>query len=293
MTTPRVSVILPCRNSAATIAGQLGALARQSWDEPWELVVADNGSTDDTRPIVESYRERIPSLRVVDALERSGVGYTCNVGMRKAEAEALVICNDDDEVGDGWLAAMGTALGQHDLVAGRLEHDKLNDGWAVALRGRPQTDELPRWSFGTHLPFAFGCTIGVRRQLHEAIGGFDEDVRPAGEDIDYCWRAQYAGATIYLERRAVTHYRARSELRGIYRQASNYGFADVILYKKHRRLGLPEVHNPLRRGLRAWARTATMLLVATNKRRLAAFLWQFGWRVGMLRAAVERRVLLL
>ena len=290
---PRVSVVLPCRNSAATIARQLDALAHQEWDEPWELVVADNGSTDETRSIVQRYLGKIPDLRIVDALEHAGVSHACNVGIREAHADAIVICNDDDEVAEGWLAAMGDALERHDLVAGRLDHDKLNDASAAELRGRPQTDELPRWSVGTHLPFAFGCTLGVRRSLHEAIGGFDEELRPAGEDIDYCWRAQYAGATIYFERRAVTHYRARSGLGATYRQARNYGVADVLLYAKHRRLGLPEVANPVRRGLRAWAHTATMLLTATNRARLAVFLWHFGWRAGTLKAAVRHRVMLL
>jgi glycosyltransferase involved in cell wall biosynthesis len=51
----KLSVIIPCLNGAATIATQLAALARQQWDQPWEIVVADNGSTDESAGIVERY----------------------------------------------------------------------------------------------------------------------------------------------------------------------------------------------------------------------------------------------
>jgi glycosyltransferase involved in cell wall biosynthesis len=52
----RLSVVIPCLNAAATIGVQLEALAGQSWEGEWEVVVADNGSTDGSQAIVESYR---------------------------------------------------------------------------------------------------------------------------------------------------------------------------------------------------------------------------------------------
>lgn len=63
----KLSVILPCFNGAKTIALQLEALAHQCWSEPWELVVVNNGSTDDSMQIVQSYRNLLPNLRIVDA----------------------------------------------------------------------------------------------------------------------------------------------------------------------------------------------------------------------------------
>jgi GT2 family glycosyltransferase len=290
---PAISVLLPCRNGAATIGAQLEALARQETTGPWELVVADNGSSDETLAIVERYRDRFEALRVVYASERAGVGHACNVAARHAEGEALAICNDDDVMSDGWLAAMGNALADHDLVAGRLEHERLNETWALEVRGRPQQDALPRWSFGTHLPFSFACALGVRRDLHEAIGGFDEAMVPAGEDIDYCWRAQYEGAELRFAPDAVMHYRVRATLGELYRQSRNYGLADVLVYKKHRALGLPAVPHRLRRGVRGWLGVGKRLLGASSKVGRGLLVWQLGRQVGLAQASARHRVLLL
>ena len=122
----KLSVIIPCYNGAKTIAVQLEALAFQQWSEPWEVIIADNGSTDDSIAIVERYRHRLPHLRIVDASARKGQPYALNVGAQAASGEALVFCDADDEVGPGWLAAMGEALSKYDFVACRFETKKLN-----------------------------------------------------------------------------------------------------------------------------------------------------------------------
>jgi GT2 family glycosyltransferase len=292
-TGPKLSVILPSRNGADTLPVQLEALARQTWDEPWELVVSDNGSTDETHEVVDRFRGRIPGLRIVDSSARKGLPYACNVAVREARAPALAFCNDDDEVAAGWLSAMGRALAGHELVAGRLEHDKLNEEWTVTVRGRPQENGLERWSLGSHLPFGFGCSLGIHRALHDAIDGFDEEMFPSGEDVDYCWRAQYEGAKLWFAPDAVTHYRLRADWSSIYRQGRNYGIGDVLLYRKHRHLGLPEISHRGRRAARAWLGIGKHLTLASSRVHRGLALWNLGWRIGMLRASLRYRVLLL
>jgi glycosyltransferase involved in cell wall biosynthesis len=289
---PSISVVLPCRNSAATIGQQLAALALQTWDRPWELIVVDNGSTDETRSIVESFREQIADFRLVDAVDKTGSPYAYNAGIREARSELLAICNDDDEVDEGWLGAMARALGEAELVTGRLEHDRLNEPWTVSVRGRPQENGLLHWSFGTHLPFAACATLGVRRSLHERIGGFDEAMVPAGEDMDYCWRAQYAGANLRFVADAVTHYRFRHGARDLYRQGRNYGIGNVLVYRKHRPLGLPPVPNPGRTGARAWLGILKQGLLFPSRIHRGRFLWHLGWRSGMLQGSLRHRVAL-
>jgi GT2 family glycosyltransferase len=289
---PALSVVLPSRDGAATIGRQLAALARQTWDRPWELVVVDNGSRDETRAIVERFRESVPELQLVDAVEKAGVPYACNVGIRRARSELLAICNDDDEVDEGWVGAMARALADTELVIGRLDHDRLNEAWAVAVRGRPQQDGLLYWSFGTHLPFGACAALAMRRSLHERIGGFDEAMVPAGEDMDFCWRAQYAGAEIQFVPEALTHYRFRSSARDFYRQGRNYGIGNVLVYRKHRPLGLPPVSRPVRTGARAWLGILKQGMLFPSRVHRARFLWHLGWRTGMLRGSLRYRVAL-
>jgi GT2 family glycosyltransferase len=290
---PSISVLLPCRNGEATIGRQLEALARQETKGAWELILSDNGSSDGTLAVVESYRERFDALRVVDSSDSPGISHACNVAAAQAEGAAFLLCNDDDEVAPGWLDAMARALGEHDLVACKLDHETLNEAWILDVRGRPQEDGLPRWSFGTHLPFAFACSLGIRRELHEQVGGFDERMKPAAEDVDYCWRAQYAGAEIRFVPDAVVHYRGRAALSGLYRQARNYGIGDVLLYKKHRPLGLPELPHRVRNGMRGWLGVGWRALDVSSKAGRGLLLWRLGRQVGLLEGSARNRVLLL
>lgn len=287
----RLSVVLPTLDGAETIGGQLEALAGQSWDGGWELVVADNGSTDPTLEIVERYRSRLPSIVIVDASGRRGMAHAINAGVGAATGEAVLFVNDDDIVAEGWLQAMGAALRTHDLVAGALEYDRLNEPWAVEVRGRPQSEELLSLEIGD-LPFAFAATIGVSRRLHEAVGGFDAALEPAGEDVDYSWRLQRAGSEIHFVPDAVTHYRLRGGLRDVFAQARRYGEGLVLVYRKHRRHGVTRP-NPWRRGVRGWLGVARSLLRARSKAGFALFLWNLGWRTGMLAGSLKHRVLFL
>src|SRR5215468_11366155 len=130
----KLSVIIPCYNGVGTIATQLEALAKQDWSEPWEVIVSDNGSTDDSVAIVEKYRSKLPHLRVVDASAKRGAPYAINVGARAATGDAIAVCDADDEIAPGWVAAIGEALSRHEFVASRFEFRKLNEPWALEAR---------------------------------------------------------------------------------------------------------------------------------------------------------------
>ena len=73
-----VSVVIPAHNAAGTIRAQLDAVLGQQWTGTWEVIVVDNRSTDNTLAIVEECAQRDPRLRIVQALERKGIGYTRN-----------------------------------------------------------------------------------------------------------------------------------------------------------------------------------------------------------------------
>jgi len=284
----QLSVVIACYNAARTIGGQLESLARQEWSEPWEVIVADNGSTDGSAAIAEQYRSRLPSLRVVDASARRGQAYARNVGAKAARGVALAFCDADDEVAPGWLAAMGAALVRYEFVACRLDVDKLNPPWARAMHPCPQSYELPPIWYFPYLPHAGGGSLGVRRELHDRIGGFAEDL-PVLEDTDYCFRIQMAGVPCHFVPEAVVHYRYRHTLTKIFSQARRWAAGNVLLYKRYRPPGTKEAWR-WKSFLQDWAHLMRTVRDINGRSSLATWVWQLGWQVGRVTAGIRHRI---
>jgi glycosyltransferase involved in cell wall biosynthesis len=192
MKTVKHSVIIPCRDAEGTLPEQLEALSTQTLDAPWEVIVADNGSTDRLDRVVAPFRKHL-NLRLIDASGRPGAGYARNQGVRAARGEQLSFADADDVVGGGWLAAISRALDAHPFVASRHEVARLNAPEVLESRQSGQLQGLQHYSYPPFLPHSGGCGLGVQRWLHERIGGFDPEFLHL-EDTDYCWRAQLAGA---------------------------------------------------------------------------------------------------
>jgi GT2 family glycosyltransferase len=278
-----LSVVIPCLDAAEVLAGQLEALRAQQWRGSWDVIVADNGSTDDTRTVAEKFRP-VLDIRVVDASDRAGRQHACNVGAR-AGGRAVVFVDADDEVAPGYIAAMGEALAQHAIVAARIDHVTLNDGWVVDGRSGAQTNALQN-HLG-FLPFGSGGTLGVRADVFEAVGGFASDMHYA-EDIDFCWRAQLAGYDIGFVPDAVLRYRYRTRLRSMFTQHRKFGRASALLYRTYRDRGMPRFGT--QSMLREWRQVATGLLLVRGRGDAARWARRMGRDVGRLQGSARFRV---
>ena len=287
MTPVRLTVILSSYNGASTIARQLDRLSEQQWSEPWEIVVSDNGSTDGTHAVLAEFARRLPHMRVVDSSDARGLSHALNVGVRAARGDHLLFCDEDDEVGPGWVAAMGDALGRHAFVAGRLDHERLNEPWTIGVRGQPQSEGL--LEYAGYFPFAFSANMGVRRSAHDGIGGFDEALFTA-QDMDYCWRLQAAGIELTFVPAAVVHYRHRGSMGELFRQARQYAKGNVELRRKHYPLGLPRERSPLLQEGRRWLGLVRQGILIRNRSTLGKWCWDLGWRLGHVGALSRRSV---
>ncbi|QKT02677.1 glycosyltransferase [Ectothiorhodospiraceae bacterium 2226] len=285
----RISVIIPCLNAADTIGVQLEALARQTWAGWWELIAVDNGSHDGTAERVarEARRLGLSRCRVVTAATRRGAAHARNAGSRWAQGNVLAFVDADDEMGPGWLEAVASALQTQEIVASRLEYTRLNDRRSMAMRGKPQEQGLQHFSRPRFLPHAAGAGLAVRRELHERLGGFDEDL-PLLEDTDYCWRAQLAGATLGYAPDAVMHYRLRADVRGACRQARQWAQYNVELYRRYRDRGMGTM--PWRKGLREWWRLVRRSPEVLDPELRGRWLWNVNWAWGRLWGSLRRRI---
>jgi glycosyltransferase involved in cell wall biosynthesis len=228
--------VIPVRNGAATLAAQLAALASATKPEiAFDVIVADNGSTDGTARLAQSFAAQLP-LKVIDARAATGPGAVRNVGVRASNSEWLLFCDADDEVDHEWLVEMVAALAAgHEIVGGPISYTRLNGPHIMQWRGARVAGV--EQALGFHR-FAHSSNLGVTRELFDKLGGFDDWVRPAAEDIDFSWRAQLAGHTLHEAGSAVVHYRLRQSLRDLWNQAVGYGRSEVLLFVRYREYGL-------------------------------------------------------
>lgn len=288
---PRLSVIIPCFNSEATLGAQLSALAAQSSAYSWEVIVADNGSRDSTAALATSFKDRLPALRVIDASAKRGAAHARNAGAQVAHGTALLFCDADDEMASGYLEAMGRALEGHDFIACRYDFTKLNDSWLVRARGGlGQGQGLAGGYCHPTLPYAGAGGLGIAKSVHVAVGGFDMTLKAAAgqEDTDYCIRVQLAGTPLVFVPDAVMHVRFRDTVAGVFNQA--WAWAESGAYVQ-RRYASPAAPPSVSRTAYDLARhLAWKLLRVRTRGDLAQWIWLAGWCGGLMtaRRALER-----
>jgi glycosyltransferase involved in cell wall biosynthesis len=288
---PALSIILCVRNGASTVRGQLRALAAQEWDEPWDVVVVDNGSTDDTLDVIEHFAASNPRFRVVRATEKHGLSYARNVGVANTDAAAVAFVDDDDIVTFGWVAAMGGALREHPIVACRFDWSQrhVEADQRTLAGGAFQRDGIEE-VFG--YPVVAGVS-GWQRWLWQDLGGNDETLTFTGEDFDMAIRAHINyGIAPYFEPDAIYRITRRAGFRSNFRQARRYGRASTVLYMRYGR-GRTDRRAELRRSLKSWLWLATH--VFTLRRPDGAIVWArlAGTRCGRLEQSIRSRTLWL
>ena len=223
-----VSVVIAAFDGERFLATQLEALSSQQLSGGFEVIVADNGSTDSTVEIARSFIPRL-DVSVIDASTIRGQAFARNVGAGCARGESLVFLDQDDMVAPGYLEAMAQALDQAPLVAAKMEIGELNPGWISQAREIVQTVQLPE----DPVPWGYGCSLGVRKQVFLDAGGFDTSLPYASEDVDLCIRLHDRGINIRFVDDAVLHYRFPDTFTALFRQGRRYGAAGVAVQRKH------------------------------------------------------------
>jgi len=285
-----LSVIIPCLNAEPTLAVQLEALAGQQWSEPWELIIADNGSTDNSVKIARGYEDRFPVIRIIEAFDKKRQSHALNSGIKAAIGDRLAFCDADDEVASGWLSSIGDALSEHDVVYGQFRFDKFNEPHQAERAAQQWKKGLYN---GRFLPGGGAGNLGIRRWVHEAIGGFDECL-PRFADADYYWRLQLEGFELHYVPEAIVQVRqgrVNPTLPYLYRRGRTRSATNCWTYKKYRHLGMlpPEgVKNSLISWLRSLVNVTSVVLIDKENRyeRLKNLFYKSGELAGQLQGRI-------
>jgi glycosyltransferase involved in cell wall biosynthesis len=194
-------VVVPARNAAATLRRTLECLAAQQGAPEFEVIVVDDGSTDQTPEIA-----RAAGVRLVQT-DGVGSGQARNIGVREASGDVIAFTDADCFPTPGWLAAALPLLDSADLVAGAVAPDP-----TAQLGPFDRTVWVER---ETGLYETANLLIG--RDLFEQIGGFEVWLSSNGsrrgwtnpelaEDVWLGWRARRAGARTAFAPDALVHH---------------------------------------------------------------------------------------
>ena len=243
------------------LKGLLESIHRHRWEYPYEIVVVDNASGDDTVAMLE---RDWPSVRLVRNAENRGVAPARNQIFRMSQREFVIILDVDTEVHAGSLDTLVRTMRSHPeagiagpkLVYGdgrlQLSCRPFPSPWNIAIEGAFLRDWFPRsrlvkeytmedWDHGElrEVDWMYGAALIIRKTALDRVGLFDEGFFYLYEDIDLCFRVKKSGLKILYDPKAVvTHFLPR-ERKGILHERIRVHFRSILRYLLKDYYGLP------------------------------------------------------
>lgn len=213
---PKASIIIPVYNKWLYTYNCLRSIANNTSDVPYEVIVVDNASEDETG----EWLDRIENLVVIKNNENEGFIKACNKGAGAARGEFLVFLNNDTVVLPGWLSALiGTLQGELSVGAvgakllypdGRLQEAGgiiWNDasGWNY---GRNDSPDKSKYNFVREVDYCSGACLAIKKEIFKRCNGFDERYYPAYfEDSDLCFAVRKLGyKVLYQPKAEIIHF---------------------------------------------------------------------------------------
>ena len=222
-----VTVVIPARNAAATLPAQLAALAAQALGQAFRVIVVDNGSSDGTGDLARAFASDRFTVAVVEELT-VGINSARNAGVKAAGSGVVLLCDADDEVSAGWVAAMVSAIRPNSWVAGRLDYQRLNSAATKRLWNAADRSVLPPPA--RYIDVTFGCNCGFWFDMWSDLGGFDPRISGSGGDeAEFFRRAASVGYEPRIVTEAVVSYRLRPGWRAMMHQRARQGRNQILL----------------------------------------------------------------
>ncbi len=219
---PRVSLIATVKNEADNIAALLDSMLQQT-RRPDEIVINDNGSTDDTAAIIKVYIEAGHSIRLVQGGFNIPSGR--NNAIQHARGTLIASCDAGLTLPPHWLGQIIAPLeaGEADFVGGFYEAAP-RSVWELTLGATnyPNADEIDPDTF---LPA--GQSIAFTKAAWQAVGGFPEWAATC-EDLVFALALKRRGCKFAFVPSAAVLFRPRSSARAYWRQYFTYARGDGV-----------------------------------------------------------------
>jgi glycosyltransferase involved in cell wall biosynthesis len=224
---PQISVIVPTRNRASRLPPFFEALCRIQSVLAYEIIVVNNGSTDDTGLIAKGYFDRLGDRFILIDEPRRGVAYAKNAGLKLARGEIVAFFDDDcypapDFIDAVWLSFRRPEVG---FIGGRVELFDPADVSLTVLTDKQSRHFPPKQLIMTGE--LLGANMAFRVEVIRRIGEFDVLFGPGAavascEDNDYIQRASNAGYFGTYDPNVVVYHHHRRRAEHVARLTKNY-----------------------------------------------------------------------
>jgi len=214
----QATVIIPVWNGCADLPTCLTALMEQT-GVTFEVIAVDDESSDGSAAYISTH---FPQVQLLRTHTNAGFSAACNLGLRHAVGETLVLLNQDTQVKPGWLAALTNTLAQDKQIGIAGSKAFYPDGTIQHVGG-----EVNAQGYGGHIgayepdhgqyeeridvDYVTGASLAISRKVYQEVGGFDENFdRAYYEDVDLCYRVRDAGYRVIYEPNSVLIHNERS-----------------------------------------------------------------------------------
>ena len=206
---PSVSIVVPCYNGGRFIDDLLASLQAQTFRE-FEIIIVDDGSTDDTPAKLAGLDPSVQVIRQANA----GPGAARNTGFGRARAKLIFIMDCDDTVEPTFLAESVAAISETGPRTGfAFSHER-------KIGHRQQINQCYFKLFDQLFINRVPCCMVVRREAWESVGGFDAEMRDGYEDWEFTIRLGRAGYYAVVVPKILFNYRTRDD--GLMMSRSTY-----------------------------------------------------------------------
>jgi GT2 family glycosyltransferase len=245
---PRASIVIPVYDQFAHTLACLRAIAEHPPQAPFEVIVVDDGSADET----VSALPQVAGLRYHRRGGNGGFIAACNEGAGLARGEFLVFLNNDTVPQPGWLDALLQTFVDHPeagLVGAQLlsPDGRLQESGGVVFSdgsawnyGRFESPVDPRYSYLRDADYVSGAAMALPRALFETLGRFDPRYAPAYyEDTDLAFAVRAAGRRVLYQPAArVVHDEGATAGTDSTSGVKAYQARNQLIFAGHRREGL-------------------------------------------------------
>ena len=244
-----LSVILLNYNTRDLTKKCLRSVFDSSTDYRFEVIIADNGSTDGS---IEMIKNDFPNVKLIENKANLGFSKGNNVAIRQATGRYILLLNTDTEIRENALDVSIKYLDEHPVVGILGGKVLLPDGSLDKASRRkfpnPWNSFLRLFGFKKFSDYnidspidqemevdgVMGAYLMIGRSVIDKIGLLDEEYFMYGEDLDWCWQAKKAGyKVVYYPKAEIIHYKYGSSQLIPFKTIKMAHEAMKIFYRKH------------------------------------------------------------